>query len=118
MLNEFEDFDEFFTDTVQIVEKRTVSDGQGGRETRTVGVGDMIAVFLDTPTANDLFLANQLQQETFDRYMYYTYGQPFKRGQEIQEIVDGVVVMSYKVVGKPEDQGGRKQFMRAHLKEV
>lgn len=107
----------FYTDTVEVLEKKSVPDGNGGSETKEVPI-DEFQVFIDTPTASEQFYTNQMEDDRFERYMYYAYGLfPCKRGMRIQREEEGTQV-KYEVVGKPENQGGRNQVMRAKLKEV
>lgn len=106
----------FYTDLVEVIEKKKTSDGAGGTTTKDVVVGEQF-VFIDTPTASEQFQINQMETDKFERYMYYPYGGAFKRGMRLQREEEGVLV-KYEVVGKPENQGGRNQVMRAKLKEV
>lgn len=108
----------FFKDDVQLITKQRVSDGLGGFTQKEMPSGDVYKVFLDTPSSQDIFLANQLQQATFDRYMYYPYGLPFAWANKLQHVAKDGTVTKYEIVGKPENQGGQDRYMRANLKEV
>lgn len=107
----------FYTDAVEVLEKKKVPDGAGGSQLLEVPVGEY-KVFIDTPTASEQFYSNQMEDDKFERYMYYAYGlYAFKRGMRLQREEEGILV-KYEIVGKPENQGGRNQVMRAKLKEV
>ncbi|MFY0744744.1 hypothetical protein AB1K09_19955 [Solibacillus silvestris] len=108
----------FFKDDVQIITKQRIPDGSGGFTQGELPSGPPYKVFLDTPNAQEQFLVNQMNQETFDRYMYFNYGMPFVRNTKLQHVDKSGVITKYEVVGKPENQGGRDQFMRANLREV
>lgn len=108
----------FYTDLVHVMEKRKVPDGAGGSETKEVPVGECL-VFIDTPTASEQFYSNQMEDDKFERYMYYPRNLfTFKRGMRLNHEEDDGIMVKYEVVGKPENQGGRNKVMRANLKEV
>ena len=108
----------FFTDLVQVMEKKKVPDGSGGTTIKEVVVGKPF-VFIDTPEAREQFYSNQIEDSKFERYMYYPYRSfTFKRGMRLNHEEDDGTIVKYEVVGKPVNQGGRNKVMRAQLKEV
>lgn len=97
----------------QIFDK--VSDGGGGHEKDWITVLDFNG-FLDTPTSQELFQAQQLNY-TLDRNLFYPYRTDVKeqmrciyREDDIQE--------TYELVSRPQDQGGQREIMKLMLKLV
>lgn len=107
----------FYQHTVDLFETKSVPDGAGGTEIKNIII-DTYDVFIDTPSASEQFQPNQSEDDKFERFMYYQYGvATIKRGMTLRTIEEGETI-TYKVVGKPENQGGRNRVMRAKLTEV
>ncbi|KIL46159.1 phage head closure protein [Jeotgalibacillus campisalis] len=81
--------------------------GSGGWVTRDVDEG-----FLDTPSSNEIYQAQQLQHP-FDRNLYYPYRTDITPGMRV--VCEGD---TYEVVSKPMDQGGQNEIMKVPLKLV
>ncbi|MGE7129159.1 phage head closure protein [Lysinibacillus xylanilyticus] len=103
-------YDEF-PHTVEVVEKRKVSDGAGGFKTEWFPV-DTIDCFVDTPTSKEQYYAQQLNNP-LERYMYYEYRTDLTSSMRLR--YEGEV---YAFAGRPEDQGGQQEIMRVALKLV
>lgn len=106
----------FFKDTAHAITRQREPDGYGGTEMKDV-VTATYKVFIDTPSSQERFYINQMNAEVFDRYMYFPYGLAIKRDMRLQTIEQGEMV-TYEVIGQPEDQGGQNQIMRAKLRKV
>lgn len=103
-------YDEF-PHTVEVVEKRKVSDGAGGFKTKWIPV-DNFDAFVDTPTSKEQYYARQLGNP-LERYMYYPYRTDLTTSMQLRyenEI--------YAFAGRSEDQGGQHEIMRVALKLV
>ncbi|MBD1223290.1 phage head closure protein [Virgibacillus halodenitrificans] len=87
-------------------------DGGGGYLPGTGGwtTFNKIDGFLDTPTSNEIYQAQQLQHP-FDRYLYYPYRTDIKTDMRVTCEGD-----TYELVGKPLDQGGQHEVMKVSLR--
>lgn len=100
-----------FPHEIVFLEKTRIPDGGGGYET---GWAEKLSFngFLDTPTSQEMFKAQQLNY-TLDRSLYY----PFR--EDVQEQMRcRYRNATYEIVGKPEDQGGQHAVMKVSLKLV
>ena len=103
-------YDEF-PHTVEVVQKKKISDGAGGFKTDWHPV-DTIEAFVDTPTSKERFYAQQLDNP-LERYMYYEYRTDLTSSMRLR-YEDEI----YAFAGRPEDQGGQHEIMRVALKLV
>lgn len=78
------------------------------------GYVDYITIdgFLDTPTSNEIYQAQQLQHP-FDRNLFYPYRTDITTSMHV--VCEGD---TYEIVGKPLDQGGQHEVMRVSLRLV
>lgn len=106
----FSPFDEF-PHTVEVVEKKRISDGAGGFKTEWFPV-ETIEAFVDTPTSKEQYYAHQLGNP-LQRYMYYPYRTDLTSSMRLR--YEGEI---YAFAGRPEDQGGQHEIMRVALKLV
>ncbi|MFJ6264424.1 phage head closure protein [Lysinibacillus xylanilyticus] len=100
-----------FPHTVEVVEKKRISDGAGGFKTEWFPV-DTIDCFVDTPTSKEQYYAQQLGNP-LERYMYYEYRTDLTSSMRLR--YEGEI---YVFAGRPEDQGGQHEIMRVALKLV
>lgn len=100
-----------FPHTVEVVEKKRITDGAGGFKTDWVPV-NTLEVFVDTPTSKEQYYAQQLSNP-LDRYMYYPYRTDLTSAMRLR--YEGEL---YAFAGRPEDQGGQHEKMRVALKLV
>ncbi|HAU33065.1 MAG TPA: phage head-tail adapter protein [Lysinibacillus sp.] len=103
-------YDEF-PHEVEVVQKKKVSDGAAGFETKWLPV-DTIDAFIDTPTSKEQYYAQQLGNP-LQRYMYYSYRTDLTSSMRLR--YEGEI---YAFAGRPEDQGGQHEIMRVALKLV
>ncbi|MGE8004382.1 phage head closure protein [Lysinibacillus sp. NPDC093216] len=103
-------YDEF-PHTVEVVQKKKVSDGAGGFKTEWVPV-ETIEAFVDTPTSKERFYAQQLDNP-LESYMYYEYRTYLTSSMSLR--YEGEI---YAFAGRAEDQGGQHEIMRVALKLV
>ncbi|RLJ90123.1 phage head closure protein [Planococcus citreus] len=92
-----------------------VPDGGGGYKEDWVTVLDFNG-FLDTPTSQELFQAQQLNY-TLDRNLFYPYRTDVKEQMRCLYRYDSTVE-TYELVSKPQDQGGQREIMKLMLKLV
>lgn len=88
-----------------------VPDDAGGHEQLWTDVLT-ISAFMDTPSSKELFTAMQLQNP-LDRNLYYPYRTDIN--EKMRCICEGEM---YELIGKPQDQGGQHEVMKAPLKLV
>jgi len=100
-----------FPHEVEVVQKKKVSDGAAGFETKWLPV-DTIDAFIDTPTSKEQYYAQQLGNP-LQRYMYYPYRTDLTSSMRLR--YEGEI---YAFAGRPEDQGGQHEIMRVALKLV
>lgn len=100
-----------FPHTVEVVEKKLISDGAGGFKTDWDLVDDF-AAFVDTPSSKEQYYAQQLGNP-LQRYMYYPYRTDLTSSMRLR--YEGEI---YAFAGRPEDQGGQHEIMRVALKLV
>ncbi|MGE7092532.1 phage head closure protein [Lysinibacillus sp. NPDC048646] len=103
-------YDEF-PHTVEVVEKKRISDGAGGFKTDWSPI-DTIEAFVDTPTSKERYYAYQTDNP-LERYMYYPYRTDLTAFMRLR--FEGEI---YAFAGRPEDQGGMHEKMRVALKLV
>lgn len=103
-------YDEF-PHTVEVVEKKRISDGAGGFKTDWHPIDTLVA-FVDTPTSKEQYYAQQLGNP-LERYMYYPYRSDLTSAMRLR--YKGEL---YEFAGRPEDQGGQQEVMRVALKLV
>lgn len=103
-------YDEF-PHEVEVVQKKKVSDGGGGFETKWFPVATLEA-FIDTPTSKEQYYAQQLGNP-LQRYMYYPYRTDLTSSMRLR--YEGEI---YAFAGRAEDQGGQHEIMRVALKLV
>lgn len=100
-----------FPHTVEVVQKKKVSDGAGGSKTKWFPVATLEA-FIDTPTSKEQYYAQQLGNP-LERYMYYPYRTDLTSSMRLRYESE-----IYAFAGHPEDQGGQHEIMRIALKLV
>lgn len=103
-------YDEFPHEVI-IQSLEAIYDDSGGFEKNWVTI-DTIDAFVDTPTSDESFKAQQLQTK-LDRFMYYEYRDDLTADMRI---LFGSEV--YEFAGDPMDQGGMNEKMRVPLKKV
>lgn len=103
-------YDEF-PHTVEVVEKKRISDGAGGFKTDWFPV-DTMEVFVNTPTSKEQYYAQQLGNP-LQRYMYYPYRTDLTSSMRLR--YEGEI---YEFASRAEDQGGQHEIMRVALKLV
>jgi len=104
-------YDDEFPHEIEVVQKKKVSDGAAGFETKWHPV-DTIECFVDTPTSKEQYYAQQLGNP-LERYMYYEYRTDLTSSMRLR--FEGAI---YAFAGRPEDQGGMHEKMRVALKLV
>jgi len=103
---------EFPHELAILIESEPTPDGGGGYKKGEWIVYDEIKGFMDTPSSHEVFQAHQLQHP-FDRHLYYPYRKDINSNMRV--LFDGD---TYEFVGKPMDQGGQQEVMKANLRLI
>ncbi|QCR33128.1 phage head closure protein [Lysinibacillus sp. SGAir0095] len=106
----FSPFEEF-PHKLELLKQQSTPDGSGGSKKEWVATS-IFNGFMDTPSTKERLYAMQMSV-TYDRFLYYPYGQEIASTVRVRfENVD------YVVAGEGEDQGGQHEVMRIPLKKV
>lgn len=104
-----------FPHTITLMEYEKTSDGGGGFtylwKAKFTAQG-----FLDTPSSQEVFEAQQLNNP-LDRNLFYPYRRDIHEKMRCVYEKDGIVEI-YELVGRPLDQGGQEEKMLVPLKLV
>lgn len=101
-------FDEY-PHSVTFQKLSCASDGGGGW---IQAWSDVLTIkgFVDTPSSNEIFIAQQLKNP-YDRNLFYPYRKDITA--DMRCTYEGI---SYELVGHPQDQGGQHEVMKVPLK--